>query len=237
MGFIYYLSDPRNNEIRYIGYTSKSLSQRFDAHMKCANMNKKRWVYNWINKLRDNNILPEIHLLEEVGKDWQERERYWISYGKNNNWKLTNATDGGEGVIGYTFTESVKKVLSNLSTSMWKNPETRNKIIAARTGLKHSEETKKKMSISMTGLKHSGMLNQSKKGTKLKEETKEKISNTLKGRVFSEETKNKISESQKGNKKGLGKHPTEATRERLREAWKLRKLGIKMPANRSHHGK
>jgi hypothetical protein len=240
-GFIYSLSDPRNGEIRYVGYTGKSLELRLSRHIKNATSGKKSWLYNWIRVLLSDGHTPNIDILEKVKQNHQEREKYWIRVGKEKGWNLTNATIGGDGVVGYAFTEEVKEKISEKIRNMWSDPSMREKIINSRIGLKHTEETKRKMSASMTGLKRSSSgrenIRKAELGRVIPEEQRQKISATLKGRVFSNDTCKKISLSLKGNKNGQGKHPSEETRKKLRDAWTLRKAGVKIERPRSHHVK
>ena len=47
----------------------------------------------WIKKLKRDNKLPLIELIEECTElNWSDREKYWITQFNN----LTNSTDGGE---------------------------------------------------------------------------------------------------------------------------------------------
>lgn len=97
-GYIYSLTDPRDNQIRYIGQTRFSLNKRFKEHMRnCKyNITKNHNVYRWINELRDINLLPIIKIVEEIDNDLlNEREKYWVSYYGNN---LKNMTQGGDGI-------------------------------------------------------------------------------------------------------------------------------------------
>lgn len=130
--YIYSLIDPFTNEIRYVGKT-KNLEKRFRHHI---NNSKKRNYHsaNWIKSLLIKNRKPKIEILEECTKDnWEEREKYWISYYRKT-YDLTNILDGGNG--GATYGRLGKK---------W-SKEHRNNYIKSRTGLKTtvSKEGKEK---------------------------------------------------------------------------------------------
>lgn len=89
---IYKLLDPTTNEIRYIGKTKNLLSTRYNSHMHKARQGNGLHVYCWINELLKNNLKPIIELVEECFENnWEEREKYWISYCPN----LTNISKGG----------------------------------------------------------------------------------------------------------------------------------------------
>ena len=85
MTAIYVLIDPRTEEIRYVGKTSRQLELRLRGH---------RRVFDWN---------PRIELVQEVPDDfWQEAERYWITYFRAIGCPLANVNSGGGGVaIGY----------------------------------------------------------------------------------------------------------------------------------------
>lgn len=104
---IYYLQDPRNISIKYIGKTKKYLDIRLKQHItqaksllngsKRCKINKK---ISWIISLLSLRHLPTIHLIEEVDEiKWKEREIYWIKYYRDKGVELLNMTDGGDGGV------------------------------------------------------------------------------------------------------------------------------------------
>ena len=90
-------SDPNN--IRYIGKT-ENIKDRLRRHIGKYNLNnEKTYKNNWIkSEISKGNkiILKEV---ERIIDNWQEREKYWISYFLNEGYKLVNTTEGGEGII------------------------------------------------------------------------------------------------------------------------------------------
>lgn len=94
---IYSLSDPTTMKIRYIGVTTNSLERRLYQHKYTAIKRKvDTHVAKWIRHLYKDNLLPIISLIEVCTKDnWEEREKYWISFYDN----LTNIREGGAGVV------------------------------------------------------------------------------------------------------------------------------------------
>lgn len=89
---IYCLKCPVTLQIRYIGVTVNTLSTRLSQHIFDA---KKGGTYkrNWIASLSKK---PVIELIEECNySNWEEREKYWISYYDN----LTNTKEGGVGIV------------------------------------------------------------------------------------------------------------------------------------------
>ncbi len=111
---IYTLEDPITNEIRYVGFTSRSLPDRCSKHI---NECKKRNDYksNWIKSILKKGLKPLIKHLDFCDKtNWQIIEQYWIAQFNSWGFKLTNATDGGEGNVGRKYS---KETLINLQQS------------------------------------------------------------------------------------------------------------------------
>ena len=68
--FIYSLTDPITNQIRYVGKTV-NLEQRLYNHINHAKtMKYKRHVCYWINSLLKQGKLPIMNVLEECESDW-----------------------------------------------------------------------------------------------------------------------------------------------------------------------
>lgn len=139
---IYKLIDPITKEVRYVGKTKNSLTKRLYEHCTLRNLKTNTHKNNWIKKLINLNLRPEISLIEEVSNDnWVEREKYWIKLYKDNNCNLTNTCDGGEGSFGYKMPkESIEKSLNTRKNN---------------GSLKRSEECKKRISLSKKGSTHS----------------------------------------------------------------------------------
>lgn len=93
---IYCLKNKKTKQIRYIGVTTNTLSARKSQHKYVAVKNKNyTHVGKWIRKLYSENNDFIIELIEECNySNWQEREKYWISFYDN----LTNIKIGGAGV-------------------------------------------------------------------------------------------------------------------------------------------
>ena len=106
--YIYLLKD-QNNNIRYVGKTN-NIKKRLSAHISESLKNKgRRYVLNWIFNLLENNQKPIIEIIEECNiHNWEERERFWISFYKKIIPNLCNNADGGlggSGVKNYTENE------------------------------------------------------------------------------------------------------------------------------------
>lgn len=191
-----------DGEIRYIGKTSGKLEQRLYKHLTEAhNIKEKSYKNNWIRSMLNKGCIPPITLVGEVEGNGNVAEISWIAYGRDEFWRLTNGTLGGDG--GRHTEETKKKIgLSNLGKNLGKHP---------------TEATKEKIRLSQLGNKHS-------LGFKHSEATIEKNrlchlgNKNLLGKHFSEETKLKMSLSHYGSKNQFyGKHHTEESLSKMRQ--------------------
>ncbi len=214
--FIYALIDPNTQQIRYVG-KSDNPRRRMQDHMDDK---RKTHRASWLKSLRDKGQKPILMILEEVLFDiWQERERYWIAYYREQGIDLTNMADGGEG--GYL------------------GKEIHDRGNAKKTGRKHTEEHKRKISEGCKGHRVSEAtvsrmielgknkseetrrkIGEASKGRTLSPEARAKISAKLKGRghFHTEETKQLLREKSKGNTSHLGHKHSEAAKQKIREA-------------------
>lgn len=134
MIYIYGLIDPFTKEIRYIGKSIRP-KERLTNH---CNDKSTTWRTNWIQSILKKGKRPELIILQSLddSEDWQKSEIDWIKKSRDMGWRLTNCTDGGDGLV---------------------NPpqEVRDKMIKTWTGRKHSEKTKKLIGEKSRGRKHS----------------------------------------------------------------------------------
>lgn len=128
--YIYTLSDPRNNEVRYVG-KALNPNKRFINHLSSKN---KTHCRSWIKSLLDLNLLPILDIIDETENNWELLEQYWISQFKCWGFNLTNHTIGGEGQFG-------RKA----------SLETKNKMSLSRQGKKLSKLSKEKISFKNKG--------------------------------------------------------------------------------------
>jgi hypothetical protein len=213
--FIYALVDPTKefpDSIRYVGVTTTSLARRMTLHLSEAKTSKGDYYrLRWLRSLFRNGIKPTILLLEETTEDLCfDIEKRWISKCKQLGCRLTNSTEGGEGILNPT-------------------PETRMKI--SQKSRNRSQETKRKLSEAMKGKKLSyeirEKIREKHKGKVTyypTDSTKQKISEKLMGNKnslghrHSESTKAVLSVKKMGNKGRFGVPHTQSTKEKLRIA-------------------
>lgn len=182
MIYIYSLSHPITNEVRYIGKTI-NINRRYKQHLYDKRKSHKA---SWVQSLRNEGLKPNITILEVCFDNWQEREIFWIAQFDN----LTNLKEGGGVDYKRTTTEETKEKISKAHKGKNLSDETKQKISQKHKGKQLSEETKQKISEST----------KNKVKDKMPEEIKEKISNKLKGRKFSEETREKLRQAKLGRK-------------------------------------
>lgn len=93
--YIYTLTDPVTNEIRYVGKTN-DIRTRFSCHL--GRNNPKSHKASWIASLKARNLIPIIEIIDIVPIDnWKFWEKYWISQLISWGFNLTNHTEGGDG--------------------------------------------------------------------------------------------------------------------------------------------
>lgn len=191
--YIYGLIDPITNQIRYVG---KSLNPKSRLRRHIADRNLyDSYKDRWIRKLKENNIRPELIIIDEVlEKEWQFWESYYISYFKFIGCNLTNGTNGGD-----------------------QPPSTK--------GRKHREESKKKMSQSKKGKPIPWLNNNKKRTEKHRKNLSKSLKGRVspnRGKTFSDEYKKKLSDSHMGQTSGFkGKNHSEETKKKIKEKRKL----------------
>lgn len=167
------------NGKKYIGQSINILN-RWKQHINKANNGVNTALYNAIRKYGKDNF--KFYIVKRCNKD--ELSDLEIMYIKKYNTKAPfgyNMTDGGEGTIGYIFTDEDKRKISEAGKGR----------VGVRMygkdnhmfGLKHSDKTKE-------------LIRKKAIGRSVSEETKKKLSIAGKGRRHSEEFKQKLSERQ-----------------------------------------
>jgi hypothetical protein len=193
MSKVYCLTDPRTNEIRYVGGTNGSLEKRLREHIRGVQSADTHKGY-WMRSLLADGIKPEIHLLEEVDGPFSSAECEWISCFRHMKMRLTNLTDGGDGTVGYRHTQEQRDKNAAAKRGVKRQPftdGTRLKMSESRKGHTPSVETREKMA-------------EAKRGKKLSAEHKAKIGSASLGKAYclgrtaSAETKQKMADSHTG---------------------------------------
>jgi hypothetical protein len=161
-----YLIDYNYNNWYYVGKTSTSLSIRLKGHKYNSNSRDNLNARVFKKSINEGNS-PEIVLIDEGDSiNINELEQWYISYFKSIGLKLTNMTDGGDGLCGLQFTDNHKLLISQNKKGIKLSEDTKNKISQSNKGIpkpkpnnfgidrQHSELTKSRISKSNLG-KHS----------------------------------------------------------------------------------
>lgn len=142
-----------------------------------------------LKKIKNLGMCVEIKLVafglseKEAFEIEKERIAFWRSF----NVKLTNKTDGGDGVSGLKMSDDAKAKMSAKKKGL---PGRKTML-----GKKHSLETKTKMSVAQKGrpksLEHAAKVGLKHRGKKVivSDETRAKFSSVFKGRKLSEKAK------------------------------------------------
>lgn len=204
MIFIYGLACPDSGQIRYIGKSIRP-EERLMNHMnEVSNCHRS----HWLQSLKAAGKRPCLVILQVLADDenWQEWEKSWIKYGRLVGWKLTNNTDGGDGVCGLPAETRARMAAVWLGRKH--KPETIAKLVAARAKRTTSDETKAKHSAAMKGRKITWGDAISKATRKLSDEDVAAIKSSLLAGVKGKDlaTKYKVNRTTISKVK-LGKYP------------------------------
>jgi group I intron endonuclease len=100
-----------SNGLNYVGCTIGKMEERFKEHVyRCFNSNNNSKLYNSMRKYGKENFI--ITLIEECEMETMyDREKYYIKeYDTFKNG--LNSTIGGDGCLGYTHSEEIRKKIS-----------------------------------------------------------------------------------------------------------------------------
>lgn len=146
---VYGLRDPRTQEIRYIGKSTKG-PNRPKEHQAYGVVYAKADSHlhrnRWLRRLWEAGLKCEVVILQVCSSNDEvnHAEQTWIAIGKAAG-TLTNVTDGGDGTWGRKPSpETLEKMRqANLGKTM--SPEAREKLSRAHKGRIVSEDTRAKL--------------------------------------------------------------------------------------------
>lgn len=181
--FVYTLKDPRNGDVRYVGWTV-NIKRRLYLHIWHSDKSKERdsWKARWISSLIAEGVSPEIEVVESgIGDGWKVAEPKWIAHFRILGFKLTNLTDGGDGTRGAIRSEETRRKISasGKGTGKWKKGIAA--AVDANRGRKYPREQVEKSASSRRGKKLSAqardnMAIAARKRPPMSAETKAKLS-------------------------------------------------------------
>lgn len=126
MSIVYLVTNVINGK-RYVGVTTKSISERFKAHVKTARKKKDRHhlFHAAILKHGRENFVVEILEEHETTRDACQREMHLINELGTLMPGGYNMTRGGEGPNGHVHNERTREKMSKSARSYWLNEENR----------------------------------------------------------------------------------------------------------------
>ncbi len=158
--YIYLYRDPRRGKTRRPIYVGKGSTKRrrADQHWKQGANNPI--LRGTLSKIKRAGLEPIIEIIAwfDYEADAFRLEMALIKkYGRKNlgTGSLTNLTDGGEGIIGATLSETTRKRMSAARMGHIVSVETKAKISKANSGKKMSPEQRKRFSDAHLGIKPS----------------------------------------------------------------------------------
>lgn len=110
MWYVYLHIDPIKNKVFYVGKGKNrraySLSNRNKYHKRI------------VSKIKEKGLTPIIQIVKmfETENDAFDYEKFLIKKYRDEGIKLTNFTDGGEGLSGHEFSEEHKRKMSKAAT-------------------------------------------------------------------------------------------------------------------------
>lgn len=145
---VYLLIDPRNGEIRYIGKSTRGLYRPLSHSRRGQLSRDKSHRGNWIRQLKAAGLEPKIFFFEyETEEVLSSVERNLIAAARADGYKLTNKTDGGDGVAGHVHTDEERRKISQKLKGKPKTEEHRLRLRRPRT-----EEQKTRISEALRNL-------------------------------------------------------------------------------------
>jgi hypothetical protein len=132
----YFIID--TGEVFYVGKGKNDRAFKYKRNKFCEDMKN---THEWNIRIVNENLMEE---------DAFNKERDLIKYYRDNtNYRLTNQTDGGDGVSGWKPPQTFRIKQSNISKERWNSDGFREKMIEIRRdedGIFHSKKFKQKMS-------------------------------------------------------------------------------------------
>jgi hypothetical protein len=208
---VYGLIDPRTNELRYVGKSSRGLS-RPNFHRTNAGRCGRTHKHYWLRQLhRETGLVPSVIILAtcETEAEAFAAERKLISTFRELGLPLVNITDGGEGASGITHTCSAATREKLRLVGLGRKPNAKQLEALRRgrksgcKGYKHTEEWKQaaatRMAAHMAAVPAEVRAETSRRLASFRTaETYEKISRAQVGKVISADTRLKCSAALKG---------------------------------------
>lgn len=142
---------------------------RYRQHVNDAKHHRSKtrcacWVYSVLQR----GLEPICFQIEACEENWEESEKFWISYFRFLGADLMNLTDGGDGSAGYRHpleirqkiaalakarvTPELRAQISKSGRAAWQNPETRENLVLARQKMASNPDFRRKQSEARSAL-------------------------------------------------------------------------------------
>ncbi len=149
---VYLITNCVNNK-KYVGITKRGYKFRFREHISSAKCGSNNLLHCAIRKYGESNFSLELVQSNVPTEDIGEVEQFYIKY-YNTYYKDRcgyNMTVGGNGTIGYEFTDEVKARMSKANSGRKYTKERNERIRAAMTGRYYPDEWRKALSAARLG--------------------------------------------------------------------------------------
>lgn len=186
MASVYGLRRKSDQVIRYVGFTSRPVLDRFREHCSDARLRPQYPVHYWIAKYDD----VELVILHDNLSNEDAKSAEIIEIANRSN--LLNLSDGGEGFFGYKHTEEFKQRLAALKAGI-----ARERTICPVCNRSIDLGNAKRWHFEKCGQPRKPPAN---KGVPMSAEQRAKVSAAKKGKAVSAEQRAKISKKLKGRK-------------------------------------
>lgn len=217
MPTIYALTDPRTNEVRYIG-KAVDVGRRLRRHLKDARDGRADHKSRWIASLLREDLIPLVLVLDECDDTiWKVRECYWIAHYRARGVDLTNCKDGGDGLEPDAVTRAKMR-----AAKLGKPAHNRGKSPGNETRKKQSEAARRKFAAMTPEQRQAAIARAQevspRKGHPQTEETRAKISRALQGNTRTKGRKVPPEEVERRRQSLIGHSVSEETRRKISEA-------------------
>lgn len=144
--YVYVLRDPRAFcDVRYVGWTICPAA-RLAKHRKNDERPDTRRA-RWVASIQREGVQPVMDVVEsgDDGDGWRHAERKWIALLRGEGCRLTNHTDGGDGVRGLKHRPDSLAKMAAAKRGRTLTAEHRRKIGEAGKGRKISRDMIERM--------------------------------------------------------------------------------------------
>jgi hypothetical protein len=222
---VYYLysTEPGNSGMRYIGQTKRSLEKRLAVHRSGARKSADTYIARWIRSVCESGYEVRIGLLKS-NAIWNADEMAMIKKYRALGYRLTNSTDGGDGIMNPSAETRLKMSVSGKKKIF--SDEHRVNLSKSHKRENLSQETLKKMSEG------------SKRRAPASLDTRRKRSENAKRQWRNSEFRTKMEGCVGSEHHNYGRHPSANTRRKMSEhsRWHREKLAPSMELAASFTG-